>query len=134
MKNWLKFIMIPIIIIWVLELLASFIVGGIFESTSNSFLGLVSSFIIYFFGGAAIYQLSPVSNKIVFSVVFAIFYIGFGLYLGIITDGNVTKIMGERVVQEFLVFPEIIKTAGMFLAILGAHKNETDANQVKASI
>jgi len=132
MRNWLKFLVIPIIILWVLELLASIVLGGMYGYESHSFAGLVSTFTIYFLGGVAVYQLSPISNKLFPAIIFSIIYIGLGVYLGIITDGNTTEIIGEEVIHEFRVLPEIVRAAGMLVASFGAHKNEIDENQVKA--
>ncbi|PKH06414.1 hypothetical protein [Moritella sp. Urea-trap-13] len=126
MKTWLKFLLIPIITMWVLELVVALIVGGVFGYASDTFLGLTSSFIIYFFGGVVVYMLAPESNKIMYSMIFSVIYIGIGLYFGIITDGNVVDLMGERVVQEFFIFPEIVKAAGILIAVYGAHQNEND--------
>lgn len=54
----------------------------------------------------------------------AFIYIAFGVYLGIVNDGKVTIIMGEKVVSYFAITPIVVKAAGVFLAIIGAHENE----------
>lgn len=127
MKKWLMFIIIPILILSIIELLAALLFGGVFNLESGGFLSIASSFIAYFFGGAFAYELSPFSKsddslnsrditfKTTSASIFALAFFGVGILIGL-----------DESVKNFSIFDEIIKLLGMILAIFLMRTSEQE--------
>ncbi len=145
MKKWIMFIVIPILVMWFLEFISAVILGGMFQFESGGFVFGIASLFIYFLGGTTMYLLSPLpddtfsprfkglsdiipnlSDKILITSAYALAYIALGVFLAIITDGTVSVIAGEEVLHETSIITEIVKAAGLLLAIGGAYQNEID--------
>lgn len=125
MKKWMFFLLVPVMIIWLIEILSAFIFGGIFQVEPRSFWSGIIEFIIYFAGGVAFLHWAP--NKAPsLAYAFAAIYSLIGLSLGIYTDGNVMIIMGETTVQELSLVQELVRTTGLFAGIWGAVQSEKE--------
>lgn len=125
MKQWIVFLIVPVLMIFVFELISAFVLGGIFHVDHLSFWGIVSTFVVHFFGGVAMLHLAP-NKKPALAYALGVLYACWGIYLGIDTHGNVIEVFGERVVQEFSIVQELAKVAGIFLGILGAVESEKE--------
>ncbi|HEH9441611.1 TPA: hypothetical protein SIA39_003670 [Aeromonas sobria] len=132
MKQWIIFIFVPFLFICLLELIGAVVMGGIFQLEEGGFWSLVSTFVFHFIGGSIILYCAPrKSPTLAYAMALIICCIGF--YLGISTDGNVTTILGERVVQDFSWLQEFVRSAGVFLAVIGAVQSEADERNQAAA-
>lgn len=134
MKKWILFLLVPVMILWSLELLSAAIFAGYFQIEPRSFWSLVIEFITYFMVGVAFLHWAP--NKIPsLAYLLAAIYSVAGLSLGIYTDGNVMRILGETIVQELSLVQEIVRTMGLFIGVYGAAESEKEEhlNSIKNS-
>lgn len=125
MKKWILFLVVPLIVLWGLELLSAIIFGGFLKIEPRSFWSGVVEFIIYFLGGVAFLHCAPKKTPVL-AYVFAVIYSVIGFSLGIYTDGNIIKIMGETVVQKFSFLQEFARISGLFLGVWGAVQSEKE--------
>jgi hypothetical protein len=122
MKKILRFAIVPLIVLIVLENIQALVIGGILREELGGIYHLVSVFVIYFIVATIIFDLAPL-HKTIYSAIYCIFLYSTGLYLSIITNGAHMKIMGEDVIQHFRLMPKLVELAGLFLGILGSHQN-----------
>ena len=132
MKQWIIFIFAPFLFICLLELIGAVVMGGMLQLEEGGFWSLVGTFVLHFIGGSIILSCAPKKSPAL-AYTMALIICGIGFYLGISTDGNVTTILGERVVQDFSWLQEFVRSAGVFLAVIGAVQSEADeTNQASA--
>jgi hypothetical protein len=122
MKKILKFAIVPLIILIILENIQALVIGGILREELGSLYDLTFVFVIYFIVATIVFDLAPL-HKTIYSAIYCILLYGAGLYLSIITDGTHMKIMGEDVIHKFMPMSEFVRFAGLFLGIIGSHQN-----------
>lgn len=125
MKQWIAFLIVPLLILWVLEFLVAIVVAGFFQVEHLGFWDITSTFIVYFCGGVALLHFAP-NKKPVFAYVLGVIHISWGVYLGIETHGNVMEVLGNRVVQEFSLLQESARAIGLLLGVAGAASSEKE--------
>lgn len=116
-KTWLVFIFVPILSLVVLELLMALVVGGLFNSYPDSFIGVIAYFLVFAVGGAVFYKTSPSENKLIAAAIYGAIYVGSSLYLAY-TNDLVHHIEGS----EFLLIPSIAQILGLVYGLYAANK------------
>jgi len=121
MKKWFKFLLIPLILIWVMEFIQAIVLGGLFFYAPDDFWSLVVTFFIFSGGGYAMHAYSPSKNKIVLSSIFSTFYLMTSISLGLYNSGQETVLLGEKVTNEFFALAEVIKALGLYSMVYGGY-------------
>lgn len=118
--------MLPYVIANFLEIVSIFIFGIYFEHRFGDYGVYTSKIVIYFIVGVLIFSLTP--RKIVSLAVFYTIIFSFALiYPSYINHGHVIEIMGEDIIQQFKVGPQIATVVGLFLGLFGGIKSEENS-------
>lgn len=119
MTSWLRFLLFPLVVYWILGFIASLITGP--DGFWSYVLMLVTSFIF----GAMLFSFAPDNSaKIAYS--FATIYVILMVYFGIDTHGQTINVFGEEVEMQYNILGDIVSFIGMYLGILGAHQSHKD--------
>jgi hypothetical protein len=128
MKKWLKFIIIPILVFFLLSPLLSAISVFFFPPDMMKFhqnpqnYTRFIEYIIEFFSSSflvvVIFINKPYKNNIA-PTIYSLFFLVFSLYLAISTHGNKIEIIGQIVTQKFSKL-DIVYTVGLIVALFGS--------------
>lgn len=125
MAQWLKFIIIPLITVLVLEFIKALILGGFLQAEVGGWLDGFTSFIIHIIVGVSLYQLAP-DNKTVWAILYALIYSGFDIFSGLELAGTTSTLFGDTVYHQFYIIPTIANLCGLAVGIVSAKDAEME--------
>ncbi len=125
----LKFIFLPMLLAFIMNVIFAFVLSGIFQFELDSFVIRLSNFIQNFIIGAAIYGCClnfSLNGKLLLSITYALIMATLTIVNGYAVDGHDLIISGYRIPQNFHIIPALINISAVFLGVFGSWQNEKE--------
>lgn len=132
MKQWIIFLIVPIISYMIIDPLTSFVLFGFFDMTWDDGWFRFWHFISYTIIGGIFFACSPNKNKAL-AITFAVCLCIYDIYLGITTDGQMVNLFGIDIPLEYHMLTALIGYAGIIFGIVSAAEAEKDEAQKNAA-
>lgn len=123
MKRWVVFLIVPVFLIWIFQIISAFILGVVLGLSHTGFFAMIATFFLHFVGGLLIFGYAPGKNSVL-AFVYGFCYSSFLIYSGVSDDGSTYLFMGEVVKYEFSWLQVIIEIVAIFLGIAIAAQSE----------
>lgn len=136
MGKWLGFLLGPVVVAVIIEFIASLVMGGLFGFAPNDWLSLIVTAFVGIVIGSAIYEGAPLKDpdeRAGLAWIYAVVFIGLGIWLGLYVEGETVAIVGGDVKHHLLWSVEIAKAIGIALGVAGRHNDAKGGSEAKGT-
>ncbi len=134
MGKWIGFLIGPWIAAFIIDLIASVVMGGLFRFAPNDWISLIVTVFIGMIIGGIIYEATPSSDpaaKAALAWIYGIAYLGIGIWLGIYVEGEPVALVGGSATHHLFWSVEIAEAIGIAIGIAGGQNNAQDSDAEK---
>ncbi len=118
MKDWFKFIVLPVVVSAVVQLIIAFFAGFTKFDTYTT-AHAISQGVLGFLVGITMYHCAQKARTI-YAALYAVVYAAADLAIGYTSEGTSTMVLGTQVQHHFYVPNHIGFSIGLLLGIAGA--------------
>ncbi len=136
MGKWLGFLLGPWIVDAIVGFIESLVMGGLFGFAPNHWFSLIVTAFVGMVIGSVIYEATPLKDpdeRAGLACVYAVVFIGIGIWLGLYVEGETVAIVGGDVKHHLLWSVEIAEAIGIALGVAGRHNDAKGGSEAKGT-